>query len=389
MLFGLALPALSLLVAGAVELGEVARMKARLQLLVDETALAGAQQLSFDRSDATATRTKSAADERFKALTSQWTLKASNASASGGNSLSVEQTAWRPSFFGNLLPPGGFEVTARATAVTTPAAPLCVLSLSSGSASAGVTGASSLTAGGCLVQSNGDLTVTGSSRLQALKVRSARGASGNISPAPITDTPPLSDPFYAMTIAAPTRCDDNNLTFDYGTATINAGVHCGDVFIRGRSTVTLGPGEHYFTGSTFFVGGSAMLTSSDAVLVFKNTKQITFEGDASIMLEGRRSGAYAGFLLLADRGFTGMVSISAQTARKLLGTVYLPSAGLAVSGSNNKVADASPWTVIVANTIQVSDSSNLVVNSNYTGTTVPVPPGVGLNVGGGNVRLSQ
>lgn len=387
MLFALAMPVVSLAVVGSVELADVFRMKTQLQSIVDESALVGAQQLSLDRSDATLLRIKAAEEERFAARESRWTVRTRLSSASDGSSISVEQTAWRPSFFGDLLPPGGFEVAARATAVRSPAAPLCVLSLDPSAAI--VDGASTLTAGGCLVQSNGDLTVTGSSKLRALKVRSARAASGDISPTPVTDAPLLRDPFAEMRITPPSACTDNNLTFDYGTTTLNAGVHCGEIYIRGTSIVNLAPGEHYFTGPTLFVGGSASLVGLDTVMLFRNTKQITFEGNASITLDGRRSGVYAGFLIAADRGFNGTMSISAQTANRLVGTVYLPSGNLAVSGSNNRVGDASPWTVIVANTIRVSGTSNLVVNSNYNSSAVPVPPGVGLSVGAGNVRLSQ
>jgi len=70
-------------------------------------------------------------------------------------------------------------------------------------------------------------------------------------------------------------------------------------------------------------------------------------------------------------------TISSSAARQLLGTIYIPSATLAVSGANNQVADESAWTVIVAKAITLAGSPNLVINANYAGSTVPVPGGVG------------
>jgi hypothetical protein len=46
--------------------------------------------------------------------------------------------------------------------------------------------------------------------------------------------------------------------------------------------------------------------------------------------------------------------------------------------ANGKVADLSAYTVIVARQLDVA-SANLVVNSDYGGTDVPVPDGVGPN----------
>jgi hypothetical protein len=41
------------------------------------------------------------------------------------------------------------------------------------------------------------------------------------------------------------------------------------------------------------------------------------------------------------------------------------------------VAEASSWTVIVANAMTVSGGADLTLNANYAGTVVPVPAGVG------------
>ena len=91
-------------------------------------------------------------------------------------------------------------------------------------------------------------------------------------------------------------------------------------------------------------------------------------------------GRMPGFALMTDRAFTGTLTISAKNAKKLLGTIYIPNGGLAVDGNGNKVADQSAWTIVVAKTISVAQSANLVINSDYSASTVPVPSGVGPGV---------
>jgi hypothetical protein len=69
--------------------------------------------------------------------------------------------------------------------------------------------------------------------------------------------------------------------------------------------------------------------------------------------------------------------IASDSANKFLGTIYVPSATLLVRGAGNKVADASDWTVIVAKSIKLEGSPKLIINSDYAGSAVPVPSGVG------------
>jgi len=66
-------------------------------------------------------------------------------------------------------------------------------------------------------------------------------------------------------------------------------------------------------------------------------------------------------------------TISSDAARQLLGTIYIPSATLAVTGTSNRVADQSAWTVIVAKSIQLTGSPNLVINHNYGRLLRPGP----------------
>jgi hypothetical protein len=61
--------------------------------------------------------------------------------------------------------------------------------------------------------------------------------------------------------------------------------------------------------------------------------------------------------------------------------IYVPDAQLIVDGSAD-VARDSAWTVIVARMLQLKGSPSLVINANYSSSSVPVPDGVGPRAGG-------
>ncbi|MGI4763814.1 MAG: TadE/TadG family type IV pilus assembly protein [Janthinobacterium lividum] len=381
-LFGIAGPVLLLLLAGGVEVAEVVKAKRELQWDVDTAALNGARELGTDQSSATATRAQTMAASLATQSTPRWAVVTTSGMDAPDGSVTVDQTASRPSFFGSLLPPGGWHLHVTSTAVSNVKAPLCVLGLQSTTGQVvSLQSASKMTAAGCLVQSDADIAVSSSGAMQASAVHSVGAAQGPISPFPITDAPAIADPFTSLSISVPSQCTDSGIDVGNGSQTLNPGVHCGNVQIQGSGTLTLNPGDHYFVNTSFNVNGNAKLLGSDVVLVLKGSTLFQFQGTAYLSFNGRQSGSYAGFVIVSDRSYTGTLSISTDSAHVLHGTIYLPNGSLAVSGSGNKVADQSPWTVVVAQKVSTSGSANLIINSNYASSSVPVPSGVGNSLG--------
>jgi hypothetical protein len=290
----------------------------------------------------------------------------------------VAQAASRSSFLGSLVFPNGWHIRVTSTAVANAKAPLCVLAVqpTSGQVIA-LQSTSKLTAAGCLVQSDADIAVSSSAGMQASAVHSVGAAQGPITPSPVTDVPTIPDPFASLAINVPSQCTDSGIDVGNGAQTLNPGVHCGNIQIQGSGTLTLNPGDHYFIDTSFNVNGNGKILGSDVVLVLKGNTLFQFQGNAYLSFNGRQSGSYAGFVIVADRSYTGTLAISTDSARVLHGTIYLPNASLSVSGNGNKVADQSPWTVVVAQKVGTSGSANLVINSNYASSSVPVPTGVG------------
>lgn len=371
------LPVLGCLSAAVVELAEVKYTRVRLQSFVDAAALRAAREFAVDASSATVARARTQADGEANSVRPTWTIDTTARSDTGTRSVTVEQTAVRPSFFGSLLPPGGFklEVSATASALASKI-PLCLLGNSDAAGpSINLLKKTVLRGNGCLVQSNRDVQAADSSQIWAGAVRAVGSASGLISPAPTTDAPRMDDPFSGLAINVPTTCDDRNLKVN-NSITINPGVHCGSITVGHGSRLMLAPGEHYFRDAQIDLMGKAELAGTDVVAIFSGNSTIDFKGQSFVTLEGRLSGSYAGFVVVTDRDFTGDLSISTDNARKILGTVYLPNASLKLDGKNNKVADQSAWTVIVAKNLQMDGGTEIVLNSNYFQSNVPLPSSI-------------
>lgn len=378
-ILGIAAPVLAAGAAGGLELYEVVLVKTKLQSAVDSAALGSARQYSIDPSSATLTRAKSVADSLVDPLRRGWRIQTTVAGDPKTGAITITQAAERTAFMPTLVGLGGYSVNVSATAMSGGAHPVCVLALATGmSSTATLAGTSSLKADNCLVKSNGDLGVTGNASITAGAAQSVGKASGNISPAPLTDTPVTQDPFASITIGVP-PCTDKLPKFGNGTFTLNAGVHCGDLVLDGTATLSLNPGEHYFAGKVFKLDGNSSLSGTDVVLILQGQGEMKIDGNASLSINGRKAGQYAGFSLITTRDNSGTFSISSKSVGNIHGTVYLPSATLEVK-SNDKVSDKSPWTIIVARILRVTAASKLTINSNYESSTVPVPGGVGPTV---------
>jgi len=303
MLFGLAAPVLLLLAAGTVELAEVVKTKHALQWEVDEAALNGARELGTDQSSATAERARVYAAKLAAQATARWTVQTTAQANATNGSMTVVQTASRPSFFGNLLPPGGWHLDVTGTAVANSKVPLCVLGLQSGSQQAvSLLTSSAVTAANCLVQSDSNISAAGGTAMTAAAVRSVGSATGSISPPPVTDAPPISDPFSSLNIDVPLQCNDQGLVLGSGTQSLNPGVHCGTFQLTASATLVLNPGEHYFQNGSFDVRGNAQITGSDVVLIFKGETLLQFRGNGFMSFDGRQTGPRRGSKLYWNIG---------------------------------------------------------------------------------------
>lgn len=372
LILAIAAPALLLVFAGVVELAKVSGVRSDLQDVADATAIEGAQELALA---AGGVQARAEAFARAQ-LPEEDTLEVL-ATIIDDSKLKVVLSAHRPSFFANLLPPGGFHISATATAANLNVEPLCVLAHGSGRDKiVNLLDTSQIDARDCLIHSNEDVVVEGSSWLQAGVVSAVSAASGRITPSAVLGAAEVPDPFADLPTGTNKPCSTVGKLVSLLTTTLPAGVHCGKVEVASGGRLTLAPGEHYFRGSELNVKENGLLYGRDVVIFLDKGSKVSFQDTAKVDLEGRETGPHAGFVLIADRKNSNDVEIWSDNVDNLLGTVYVPGSRLVVMG-DERVAEDSDWTVVVAEEIQLKGAARLTINTGYGGSPVPVPEGVG------------
>lgn len=382
----LAIPAAATLALGAVDVMSVMNDRNQMRSIAETAALSGARNLAVAMSESDAV---AHAEALAQGLVAEWrgapdieiavTIQQLAHSEKG---IRVTLSAVRESLFGNLLPPGGWRYNDHATASSLGAKPLCVLAFSDDKNKLfELTDTAEIRAPLCLVHSNGDLEVRGG-RIEAGQTQAVRTATGDISPAPITDAPPIEDPFrdLDMNIAGlPCVQGGKGLDLalvDKGVHTLQPGTHCGVINMGGDAVLNLAPGEHRFVLGSLTMRGASRLVGDDVVLIFDRTWNLKFKEDAVINLVGRETGALAGFVMMADRANTNRFEIDSTRVERLDGVIYIPNAELQVSGKSD-VARESDWTVVVAERLTMSGNPRLYLNADYAGSDLNAPPGVG------------
>jgi hypothetical protein len=392
-IFALGAPALALLACGAIDVAGVNADRSAMQDTADATSLAMAKQLGVATAAGIGARAQDYANGELGKIATSDGVTITTTISSDNTSVTVSVDGARPSFFGNLMPPGGWKLHAQATASTLGVLPLCVLSSGVDSASNILVGnTSQLTAGKCLVQSNTNITADSGANLTAGLAEASGTATGPITPSPQSGAPNIADPFASMSIPPPTALAcllGGVLDLTQVLITPSPGCHTGDITIGHGQTMQLASGTYYFKGGTLTIKDNAVLEGTNVTLIFDQDASFNFTDSSSINLTGAQSGSYAGFVIVTTRNNTNTFTISSDSAHKLEGAVYIPAATLQVTGTGNQVADQSAWTVVVAKGLQMQGGPNLVINANYAGSSVPVPAGAGNNYHSGEVMLSK
>ncbi|MDX2288734.1 MAG: pilus assembly protein TadG-related protein [Hyphomicrobiaceae bacterium] len=387
--FALLIPVLLTVIGGAVDRARLLRHEQVLQSAVDAAALAAAKEITITNvgRDSLGSVAQSAVYARLEARERLKDIGLPTVETIVRDTpleVDVLATGTFESAFGETFGFGTLTVQARAIARVVGKPNICVLALEELNAFAlwMLTG-SRITGGDCAVFSNSrspsGLAVRSKSVLSAETVCSAGGAdvTGQVSPAPLTDCPQFSDPLAGRAEPIIGACDYTGKIVDNDT-TLDPGVYCGGLTIRGSARVTLMPGTYVIKDGPLALMKSASM-EGDGVSFFLSGEAavLNTEAGTSISLSASTSGELAGLLFFASRSQSEAVGhrILSKNAQTLVGTIYLPNNMLLIDGASS-VGTASAYTAIVVRQLKLNNGPHLVLNTNYDETDVPVPDGI-------------
>jgi hypothetical protein len=166
----------------------------------------------------------------------------------------------------------------------------------------------------------------------------------------------------------------------YGGAnpvTLEPGTFCGGLTLSGTVAATSLPGVYIIKDGSLILEDSASLQGTGVGFYLAgDMAALEFGSATSVSLEAPVDGDMAGLLFFEDRSNKPVIhKISSADAKDLLGTIYLPKSTLEVAAVAN-VGEESAYTALIVNKLRVFEGPNVVLNSDYDATDVPVPPGL-------------
>src|SRR5262245_4442571 len=408
-IFALALPVVLGTAGIAVDYSVAAATRSKMQAVADAAAINSARGLQMAR--ATKETVAAAAETYVKSEMSDVAVKALVDDKALTVNVTIEKDVGMT--IGKYVWGGKVHLRTSATAKLNASLPLCLLALDpKAAATLSLEKSASLTATGCMVYSDskhpGGLQAKDNAVLNAALTCTTGGKAktngSRITPEPVTDCPVLEDPLAGHPVPDSSVCTYTNKVIKGGTQLLRPGVYCGGLKITEGADVGLARGIYIIKDGPLIVDKGAVMAGLDVAIYLKgNGANLTFDANSTIALSAPKDGPLAGFLIFDDptgasapaippfplpiplvgdllgdlmKGPPREHKILSDNARTLIGTIYMPQGRLIIDATK-PIADKSAYTVLVVRRIDLHDGPNLVLNSDYSASEVPVPKGVG------------
>ncbi len=390
------LPIMILIAGSSLDMMRISALKKNLQSIADNSALFAAREFAIASDDPTRIEAVaiSYATKTINDSTARLDVLANTEHQQVNVSLTVRPKVYFMNPFEMIK-----EVNVEAAAqLAGSAGNLCLIALTDTKANAiEINNKAQMTAENCVIYSNStserSLRVNPTAEITVDQIFLAGGFRGNVkglSSEPVTDAPQIDDPLAARQAPNVSGCDFTDLVIDagVGNSEIEPGIYCGGLIID-DTTVTAEPGEYIIKDGHLSVRNNGGLNGENVAFYMtgKNAK-LDIAAESNISLSAPRTGLLAGLLFSSDKnnplavkagpgaGLMGGHVIRSDNARRLVGTIYLPDDKLVIDG-DTPVADRSEYTVIVAKAFELNNGPNLVLQTDYAGSDIPVPDGVG------------
>ncbi len=399
--FALIVPVLLALGAAGIDFAAYNQQKAGMQAAADAAALAAAREASLEGWTSTVANSiaEAVVDSNYGAVNVDKSYHKVSTLTDDVNrkiTVTVEQDHY-PYFSASLFPSPQIVVSATATA--SGSSNICVIGLDENrSRVLQLDDSALLTTSNCSVYSNSEaidgIYAVHNSMVTSNLTCSAGGVksgSGNFSKEPVTNCPKIADPLASR--PAPsfgTHCDHDGLYIQSKgkPVTLMPGVYCNGLTIK-NTIVTFNPGEYIIKDGPLRLAANANVYGKGVGFYFTGDgASFSLESGSVIELMAPENGPLAGLMFFQDRNSKETdFTLFSNNASVMVGTVYLPNGNLIID-TISPVADKSAYTAIVTRSLTLWRQPNVVLNTDYGATDVPVPAGIGGSSGGkASVRL--
>ena len=394
LIFALLAPALVGVAGIAVDFARYNHTHANLQGLADGAAVAAVQSMTVANMAASATEASVQSYVKSRAEDMAWQkgqhgIKVTTNVDMKANSVEVQLSEeWQPMLAHYLTGEVKTPIVVSSTASMVGSGKACAIALEdTGNKVFHMDDSSRLSGNDCGMFSNStdshSLVVDKEAVLKAAHVCSAGGSlvknKGNVTPDVTEDCPPMKDPLEGRAAPPFGGCDFTNHRVSLPSLfKLKANsVYCGGLTIDSAAIVDLEPGVYVIKDGPLVVKDASTMRGKGVSFYLTGAgARFEFGPLTTISLEAPVNGPMAGLLFFEDRDNAATTHlIQSINARTLLGTIYLPRSLLELS-ANAIIAGDSAYTALVVGKLLVRGGPNVVLNSDYEATDVPVPPGL-------------
>ena len=354
----------------AVDAGTWYHGQQRLQMAADAAAL-GAARLLPHSSAGQLVLEAAALNEAMNVVAGTAGTLNAPAVVIGANRANVAVTlsSSAPLYFSGLFLSQPVTLRAKATAAP-PTSVTCVMATSTTAASAiKVFGHGTIAAPACAVFSNSSAadaiymqgnasSLTGAS---IGTVGTVGGSIGNVQPSASTGQPAKTDPYAKLTPPPDEMCPNGKSTVYSGSnQQLSPGTYCGGLTLSSTS-ITLLPGVYNILNGDFTISKSSNvdLTGVSFYLGGSAPGGLNWGANQTITMSASTSGWLQGILIYQDRRASATSKITGNSTLSLAGTIYMPSAGLDLSGTFTMKNSSQGGLAVIANTITVGGTATI------------------------------
>jgi hypothetical protein len=281
----------------------------------------------------------------------------------------ISQTV--PTYLMRILSIDSATVRARGVAGLESNGDACVIALDPDDTRALRVAGNALLDAKCGIMSNSNagcgMDVSGNAEIHGTWIGVAGGhCGGGLYDPPAQDGAlPMIDPLASMTPPAYASVTPvfTNVKVNNATATLNPGYYQGGIEISGSSSVvTFNPGLYVLNSGLKITGG--VVTGNGVTFYNIGNQYVDIDGATQVEFKAPTSGDYQGMLFWGDaaspNGSPGH-KLRGTSTTSFTGAIYFPTQHVDWAGTNDTIGE---WTMLVANTIDVTGSGSAVSTIN-------------------------
>ncbi len=187
-----------------------------------------------------------------------------------------------------------------------------------------------------------------------------------VSPEPSLGCPPQPDPLAGLKAPEVGGCDHHDSVFSSQSSTLQPGVYCGGLTVKGASNLELAAGTYVIKDGPLAIHDTSKV-SGDGVTFFLTGDDalIRFDDDSSLTLTAPTDGDMAGILVFQDRDYGGHHLWDSKAPTELYGTIYLPE-GQLLSQSSNAITPVNSCNVLIAKRLHFKFRSGVSIDLGRT-----------------------